>query len=103
MTRLQLSRGLVLAASTALLPLAVLSGPSPAVLLVLLVVAGLTMFTGVVGAAAQYDIRKILSFHIISQIGYMVMGLALFSRAMRLRMTPSIRVKSPPKRTLSSF
>ncbi|MEM9657764.1 MAG: proton-conducting transporter membrane subunit, partial [Planctomycetota bacterium] len=46
----------------------------------LLVVAALTMVTGVLGAAAQYDVRKILSFHIISQIGYMAMGLALFSR-----------------------
>ena len=47
---------------------------------ILLVVSGLTMITGVLGAACQYDIRKILSFHIVSQIGYMVMGLALFSR-----------------------
>ncbi len=47
---------------------------------ILLVVAGLTMLTGVLGAASQYDVRKILSFHIISQIGYMVMGLALFNR-----------------------
>ena len=47
---------------------------------ILLVVAGLTMVTGVLGAASQYDIRKILSFHIVSQIGYMVMGLALFNR-----------------------
>jgi multicomponent Na+:H+ antiporter subunit D len=47
---------------------------------ILLVVAGLTMLTGVLGAAIQYDIRKILGFHIISQIGYMVMGLALFTR-----------------------
>jgi multicomponent Na+:H+ antiporter subunit D len=45
----------------------------------LLVVAGLTMITGVLGAVAQSEIRRILSFHIISQIGYMVMGLALFS------------------------
>ncbi|NBC18695.1 MAG: Na+/H+ antiporter subunit D [Bacteroidetes bacterium] len=45
----------------------------------LLVVAGLTMVTGVLGAAAQQDVRKILSFHIISQIGYMIMGLALFT------------------------
>jgi len=45
----------------------------------LLVLAGLTMVTGVLGAAAQADFRKILSFHIISQIGYMVMGLALFT------------------------
>jgi multicomponent Na+:H+ antiporter subunit D len=33
----------------------------------------------VLGAAAQQDVRKILSFHIISQIGYMIMGLALFT------------------------
>jgi multicomponent Na+:H+ antiporter subunit D len=46
---------------------------------ILLVVAGLTMVTGVLGAAAQNDIRKILSFHIVSQIGYMIMGLALFT------------------------
>ena len=46
---------------------------------ILLWVAGLTMVTGVLGAAAQTDVRKILSFHIVSQIGYMVMGLALFT------------------------
>ncbi|MFP4238711.1 Na+/H+ antiporter subunit D [Rhodosalinus sp.] len=45
----------------------------------LLWVAGLTMLTGVLGAAAQNEMRKILSFHIISQIGYMIMGLALLT------------------------
>ena len=45
----------------------------------LLIISGLTMFFGVLGAVAQNDFRKILSFHIISQIGYMVMGLALFT------------------------
>jgi multicomponent Na+:H+ antiporter subunit D len=45
----------------------------------LLVGAGLTMLTGVLGAAAQNEFRRILSFHIVSQIGYMVMGLALFT------------------------
>ncbi|MEM9157701.1 MAG: Na+/H+ antiporter subunit D [Verrucomicrobiota bacterium] len=38
-----------------------------------------TMFTGVLGAAAQFDIKRILSFHIISQIGYMTLGLAVFT------------------------
>ena len=37
------------------------------------------MVTGVLGAAAQSEFRRILSFHIISQIGYMVLGLALFT------------------------
>ncbi|MEQ5801031.1 Na+/H+ antiporter subunit D [Halomonas sp. H10-9-1] len=41
--------------------------------------AGLTMLTGVLGAAAQYEFRRILSFHIVSQIGYMILGLALFT------------------------
>lgn len=45
----------------------------------LLILAGLTMLTGVLGAASQNEFRRILSFHIISQIGYMVMGLALFT------------------------
>ena len=46
---------------------------------ILLVVAGLTMVTGVLGAVAQQEVRRILSFHIVSQIGYMLMGLALFT------------------------
>ena len=47
----------------------------------LLVVAGLTMVVGVFGAVTQHDIKRILSFHIVSQIGYMVMGLGLFTIA----------------------
>jgi multicomponent Na+:H+ antiporter subunit D len=43
----------------------------------LLTLAGLTMVIGVLGAFAQVEIRRILSFHIISQIGYMIMGLGL--------------------------
>ena len=45
----------------------------------LLVVAALTMLFGVIGAASQMEMRRILSFHIISQVGYMVLGLALFT------------------------
>lgn len=45
----------------------------------LLWVSGLTMISGVLGAASQFEIRRILSWHIISQIGYMVMGLALYT------------------------
>ncbi|MDR7518844.1 MAG: proton-conducting transporter membrane subunit [Armatimonadota bacterium] len=51
-------------------------GPNP----VLLWSAGGTMLFGVLGALAQDDIRRILSFHIISQVGYMIMGLALSSQ-----------------------
>ncbi len=41
--------------------------------------AGATMVAGVLGAAAQNRFRRILSFHIISQIGYMILGLGLFT------------------------
>ncbi|MEZ5341454.1 MAG: proton-conducting transporter membrane subunit [Acidimicrobiales bacterium] len=46
-----------------------------------LVIAGLTMVVGAVGALAQSDVKRVLSFHIISQIGYMLVGLGLFSVA----------------------
>jgi multicomponent Na+:H+ antiporter subunit D len=45
----------------------------------LLVVAALTMISGVLGAAAQNEFRRVLSFLIISHIGYMIMGLGLFT------------------------
>ena len=44
---------------------------------VLLWVACATMLIGVLGAAAQTEVRRILSFHIVSQVGYMILGLAL--------------------------
>ncbi|CAN5785567.1 Na+/H+ antiporter subunit D [soil metagenome] len=47
----------------------------------LLAVAGMTMVVGVLGAIAQDDVKRILSFHIISQIGYMIFGLGLFTVA----------------------
>ena len=47
----------------------------------ILLVAGMTMLVGVAGALAQDDVKRILSFHIVSQIGYMLMGLGLFSVA----------------------
>jgi multicomponent Na+:H+ antiporter subunit D len=46
---------------------------------IILVIAGFTMVTGVLGAMAQNEFRRILSFHIISQVGYMVLGLGLFT------------------------
>jgi multicomponent Na+:H+ antiporter subunit D len=47
--------------------------------IVLLIIASFTMVVGVLGAVAQNGMRRLLSFHIISQIGYMVMGLALLT------------------------
>lgn len=48
---------------------------------IMLIIAGATMIIGALGALAQSDVKRILSFHIISQIGYMLMGLGLFSAA----------------------
>lgn len=42
-------------------------------------VFALTMIFGVLGAVGQTDARAILSFHMVSQIGYILMGLALFT------------------------
>lgn len=39
----------------------------------------LTMITGVLGAAAQFEMKRLLAFHIVSQIGYMTLGLGLFT------------------------
>ncbi len=49
--------------------------------LLLLGIATATMVVGVLGAIAQNDVKRILSFHIVSQIGYMIMGLGLFTVA----------------------
>lgn len=45
----------------------------------LLWMAGITMVVGALGAVAQRDLHKILSFSIVSQIGYIIFGLGLFS------------------------
>lgn len=45
----------------------------------LLIIAGLTMVAGGMAAASYYETRRILSYHIISQIGYMIMGLGIFT------------------------
>ncbi|MBW4093986.1 MAG: Na+/H+ antiporter subunit D [Acidobacteria bacterium] len=47
----------------------------------LLIVGLLTMLVGILGALAQTDIKRMLSFTLVSHIGYMVFGLALSSVA----------------------
>jgi len=64
----------------ALIRLVTLLWPEPGALhQVLLWLACATMLVGVLGAAAQTEVRRILSFHVVSQVGYMVLGLALAS------------------------
>jgi multicomponent Na+:H+ antiporter subunit D len=47
--------------------------------MLLIVLSIFTMVTGVLGAASHFQIRRILSFHIISQIGYMTVALAIMT------------------------
>jgi multicomponent Na+:H+ antiporter subunit D len=46
---------------------------------ILLILAAITMVIGVLGAVGRYRFKSILSYHIISQVGYMIMGLGLYS------------------------
>lgn len=46
---------------------------------IILIIAGLTMTVGILGAIAQNEFRRILSFNLISHIGYIIMGLGLFT------------------------
>lgn len=46
---------------------------------ILLVISTFTMILGVLGAVSCTTIRGILSYHIISQIGYMILGLSLYT------------------------
>jgi multicomponent Na+:H+ antiporter subunit D len=55
--------------------------PSEGPVTFMLIIAGLTMVVGVLGAISQKDMKRILSFHIVSQIGYMIMGLGFFTVA----------------------
>lgn len=56
--------------------------PAPALLYEALGwVAAATMLFGVLGAAYHWDMRRILAFHIISQVGYILLGIALASEA----------------------
>ena len=48
---------------------------------VLLVLAVLTMVVGILGALVQDDLKRLLSFTIVSHIGYMLLGLGLASVA----------------------
>lgn len=44
------------------------------------VVALASMVVGVVGAVGEHSMRRVLSFHMVSQIGYVLLGLALFTQ-----------------------
>lgn len=55
--------------------------PDSDVNVLLLVVALATMIVGVLGAVAQAELKRILSFTLVSHVGYMVFGLAIVTEA----------------------
>ncbi|MCS4484705.1 Na+/H+ antiporter subunit D [Gleimia sp. 6138-11-ORH1] len=65
----------------ALIRLEVLLFPGHETDLLLAIVGIATMLVGILGAVAQDDIRRILSFTLVSHIGFMIWGLALQSVA----------------------
>jgi formate hydrogenlyase subunit 3/multisubunit Na+/H+ antiporter MnhD subunit len=48
---------------------------NPEIGFILMVVGGITILCGVLMALIQQDFRKMLAFHAVSQVGYMVMGI----------------------------
>ncbi|MDQ0893633.1 Na+/H+ antiporter subunit D [Agromyces ramosus] len=46
----------------------------------LMVIGGLTMIIGILGALTQADIKRLLSFTLVSHIGYMIFGISLASQ-----------------------
>jgi multicomponent Na+:H+ antiporter subunit D len=51
--------------------------PAASVYAVLLVMSGITMIVGLIGALAQYDFRRVLSFNLVGHIGFTTVGVAL--------------------------
>ncbi|SCE98431.1 multisubunit sodium/proton antiporter, MrpD subunit [Micromonospora marina] len=60
---------------------AVVYGGAADYLWIIGVVALVSMVVGVLGAVGEHSMRRILSFHMVSQIGYVLLGLALFTEA----------------------
>lgn len=46
---------------------------------IILMAAGLTMLAGALGAMVQIELRRMLSFCVVSQIGYLLMGLGIMT------------------------
>jgi multicomponent Na+:H+ antiporter subunit D len=55
--------------------------PDASVYRVLLVLSAITMVVGLIGALAQRDFRRVLSFNLVGHIGFTTVGLALWTPA----------------------
>jgi multicomponent Na+:H+ antiporter subunit D len=64
----------------------------------LLVIGGATMVIGILGAMSHTQMKRILSFHIVSQIGYMIMGIG-FGTAAGLAATILFLIHQIPVKT----
>jgi multicomponent Na+:H+ antiporter subunit D len=56
-------------------------GAPASLFMLLLAQAGCTMVVGLIGALAQRDFRRVLSFNLIGHLGYTTVGLALMTQA----------------------
>jgi len=54
-------------------------GAERIILPIIAISAAFTMFLGVLGAVSHHNVRRILAVHVISQVGYMVFGIAVMS------------------------
>ena len=50
---------------------------TPDALLVMAIIGAITAFMGALAAGAQFDIKKVLAYSTVSQLGYMVMGMGV--------------------------
>jgi formate hydrogenlyase subunit 3/multisubunit Na+/H+ antiporter MnhD subunit len=48
---------------------------TPAMILVLMIVGAVTLVGGVMMALVQHDMKKLLGYHAVSQVGYMIIGI----------------------------
>src|SRR4029453_8712235 len=55
--------------------------PNAIVYTILLVLSAITMVVGLLGALAQRDMRRVLSFNLVGHIGFTTVGLALWTSA----------------------
>jgi multicomponent Na+:H+ antiporter subunit D len=55
--------------------------PAAGVYTALLVMSAITMMVGLIGALAQHDLRRVLSFNLVGHIGFTTVGVALWTPA----------------------
>jgi multicomponent Na+:H+ antiporter subunit D len=55
--------------------------PTASVYTALLVMSGVTMVVGLIGALGQHDLRRVLAFNLVGHIGFTTVGLALWTPA----------------------